>query len=181
MNIYVPLYLREIPVISQFIDIYNGYYKGGYNIVEKESLDNYKESLKRDPIKYFVGMCLNEEELGDTYDDIVNYISRMFTAVKGTKKVFDYMKKYLNDFLDIQGDPIYTGQYINITFGDIVLTDEEHFYTSLVNFLGSLLLFENLITNIGQLGLTIKDEITNYVASDVICYKEYYVKYEASN
>lgn len=181
MNIFVPLYLREIPVISQFIDIYSGYYKGGYNIVEKESLDNYKESLKRDPVKYFVGMCLNEEELGDTYDDVVNYISRMFTAVKGTKKVFDYMKKYLNGFLDIQGDPIYTGQYINITFGDIVLTDEEHFYTSLVNFLGSLLLFENLITNIGQLGLTIKDEITNYVASNVICYKEYNVKYEASN
>jgi len=181
MNIYVPVYLREIPVISQFVDIYNGYYRGGYNIKEKDSLEDYKESLKRDPVKYFVGMCLDEEVLGDTYDDIVNYISRMFTAVKGTKKVFDYMKKYLNDFLDIQGDPVYTGQYINITFGNIVLTDEEHFYTSLVNFLGALLLFEDLITNVGQLGLTIKDEITNYVAADVICYKEYEVEYEASN
>ena len=181
MKIFIPPYLKEIPVISQLVDIYSRYYSGGYNIVEKDSLEDYKESLRRDPVKYFVGMCLSDEELGDTYDDIVNYISRMFMAVKGTKKVFDYMKKYLNSYLDIQGDPIYTGQYININFGNLVLTDEEHFYNSLVDFLGALLLFEDLITNIGQLGLTIKDEITNYVASDIICYKEYNVDYEASN
>ena len=45
----------------------------------------------------------------------------------------------------------------------------------------ALLCFENLITNVGTIGLTIKDEITNYVAADVICYKKQNIKYEASN
>ena len=180
MKIYVPFYLRDIPVISQFIQIYSRYISN-YREEPRDSLADYRESLKRDPVKYFVGYCFSEEELGDKYDDIVNYVSRLFYSVKGTKKVFDYMKKYLNETLDIQGEPIYTGQYIEIMFGDIVLTDEEHFYTSLYNFLSALLVFENLITNVGTIGLTIKDEITNYIASSVVCYKKYEVNYEASN
>lgn len=180
MKIFVPLYLRDIPVISQLVAIYTKY-TDSYMEEPKDSMDDYRESLKRDPVKYFVSMCFSEEELGDTYIGVINYISKLFETVKGTKVVFDYMKKYLNDYLDIQGDPIYTGQYINIQFGQLTLTDEELFYTSLRNFLGALLVFEDLITNVGDLGLTIKDEITNYVAADVICYKKYNIDYEASN
>lgn len=180
MKIFVPIYLRDIPVISQFVQIYSKYAED-YREEPRDSLADYRESLKRDPVKYFVGMCFDEEELGDKYDDIVNYVSRLFESVKGTEKIFDYMKKYLNDYLDIQGNPIYTGQYIEIMFGTLVLTDEEHFYTSLYNFLSALLVFENLVTNVGTIGLTIKDEITNYVAADVVCYKKYDITYEASN
>jgi len=180
MKIFVPLYLRDIPVISQFVSIYSKY-SSDYREEPRDSLADYRESLKRDPVKYFVGQCFDEEELGEKYDDIVNYISHLFESVKGTKKIFDYMKKYLNDYLDIQGDPVYTGQYIEIMFGTLTLTDEDHFYTSLYNFLSALLCFENLITNVGTIGLTIKDEITNYVAADVICYKKQDIRYEASN
>ena len=180
MKIFIPIYLRDIPVISQLVQIYTKYSES-YLEEPKSSMDDYRESLKRDPVKYFVSMCFSEEELGERYSSVVNYISKLFETVKGTKVVFDYMKKYLNHYLDIQGDPIYTGQYINIQFGQITVTDEELFYTSLRNFLSSLLVFEDLITNIGDLGLTIKDEITNYVAADVICYKKYDIDYEASN
>lgn len=184
MKIYVPIYLRELPIIKNFCDIYEAYIGGGYYISPKDSMDDYRESLKRDPVKYFVNFCLadKEEELGEEeYKNMINYISKMFEAVKGTKRVFDFMKKYLDDFLHIEGDPVYTGQYIEIMFGPIELTDVEQFYTSLLNFLGALLFFEELKTNIGQIGLTVKDEITNYVAGDTVCYKKFDVIYEPDN
>lgn len=174
MNIYIPQYLRSIPVVDQLYRMILGYSK--IYQPDTNSFDSWRLSLTSDPVDVFVRMCVKEDEFIATHKDqdyevVINYLVKLFYSVKGTSKVFEYMKKYLN--LSIVGDIIYTVKTVEITFQDLSVTDEEMFYTSLINFLNSLIIFEEVRTNIGTIKLDIRDDITKYLQADLIPYKNY--------
>jgi len=189
MKIYIPQYLRDIPVLSQLSSMYEIFanlYKGG----NESSFSAYRESLKRDPVKYFVNMCLSDNLSSgniseETYINIVNYITHLFYCVKGTRKVFDYMHEFLDDFLHlIELEPgrygRYDGRHIEVRFNNLVVTDGELFYTSLIKFFDALLVFEDIKTNI-EIEMEIKDEIANFIVAGLVCYKKFNIEEEDIN
>lgn len=182
MKVFIPSHLKKIEVINQMakmIQEYStNYYEGGSN-----SFDDYYYSLRNDPVKKFLNLCISEDNIGkdQNYEDVINYLSRMFYSVKGTIKVFDYMKSFLG--LKFEGDIIYTTKYIEFTLTEISLSDENLFYESLKGFLDALLYYQELRTNIGIINLILTGDIDNYVGSNLTCYNKFTAEpfYEDNN
>lgn len=171
MKVYIPSHLRKIEIIDQMArmiqEYSNHYYENNY-----DSFDDYYYSLKNDPVKKFLNICISEDDISSDqdYEDVINYLSRLFYSVKGTIKVFDYMKSFLG--LKFEGEIIYTTKYIEFTLSEVSLSDENLFYESLKDFLDSLLYYQELKTNIGNINLILTGDIDNYVGSNITCYNE---------
>lgn len=132
------------------------------------AFDDYRYCLKLDPVKRFLNMCI-EENLDQDYESIINYLSRLFYSVKGTTKVFDYMKNYLG--LEFEGEIIYTTRYIEFTLKNLKVNDESLFYEYLEDFLSALLYFEEFRTTAKTIRLEIANKIENELSSGIVCYK----------
>lgn len=181
MKIYIPNHLKKLEIIDQLEKMINEY--SNYYINPTSSFDDYLYNLKNDPVKRFISICIPENSINlenQTYENVINYISRLFYSVKGTIKVFTYMKRYLG--LNFIGEVIYTTRYIEINLSEITLSDENLFYDSLTDFLSALLYFQDLKTNIDIINLELVGEISNSIGSNLKCYKKFTATpYESSN
>ena len=173
MKIYIPEHLRNLPIVDQMYKLIVGY--ENYYEENPDSFDDYYYNLKNDPVKRFLYLTIPEDSLnlGDSqnYEDIINYISRLFYSVKGTVKVFDYMKKYLN--LQFDGEIEYTVRYIKFKLTSISVQNENLFYESLKDFLNALLYFQEMGINLDNVDLVIKGNISNSVGSNIEYFKEF--------
>lgn len=172
MKVYIPSHLRNIEIVDQMAKMIQEYSTNYYE-QSTDSFGDYYYSLKNDPVNKFLNLCISEDDItGDqTYEDVINYLSRLFYSVKGTIKVFDYMKSFLG--LKFEGDIIYTTELIEFNLSEVTISDENLFYESLKNFLDALLYYQRLETNIGTTNLVLTGNISNYIGSNLICYNEF--------
>jgi hypothetical protein len=176
MEIYIPENLRRIAVVSQLCKLINEY-ANYYEEEPEDSFNDYDFYLSYDPVKKFIGLCIPEEEFyaedsvwdkSQNYDTIINYLSRLFYSVKGTRLVLEYMKKYLD--LTFIGEIKYSPGFISFQLETINISDETVFREYLEGFLDALLFYENLDVNIARLNLTVNDKITSYIQGGVVTY-----------
>lgn len=173
MKIYIPEHLKKLEIIDQLEKLLIEY-SSNYYVDSSNSFDDYLYSLKNDPVKKFLSLCIPKDSINENeqvYEDIINYLYRLFYSVKGTIKVFDYMKKYLN--LEFDGDIIYTTRYVELKLKSISVSDENLFYESMKEFLDSLLYFHELNTSTDSIDLILSGTIDSYIGSGIITYKEY--------
>lgn len=182
MKVYIPSHLRKIEIVDQMARMIQEY-STNYYVSNTDSFDDYYYSLRNDPVKKFLNLCISEDSIGgdQNYEDVINYLSRLFYSVKGTIKVFDYMRSFLN--LKFEGDIVYTTKYIEFNLADITLSDENLFYESMRDFLEALLYFQELRVNIGTVNLILTGNIDNFVGSNLTCYNEFVAEpyYEDGN
>ena len=172
MKVYIPSHLRNIEIVDQMAKMIQEYSTNYYE-QSTDSFGDYYYSLKNDPVSKFLNLCISEDDIkGDqTYEDVINYLSRLFYSVKGTIKVFDYMKSFLG--LKFEGDIIYTTELIEFNLSEVTISDENLFYESLKDFLDALLYYQRLETNIGTTNLVLTGNFSNYIGSNLICYNEF--------
>lgn len=172
MKVYIPNHLRKITIIDQLARMIQEYSTNYYE-ESTDSFGDYYYSLKNDPVSKFLTLCISEDSIGkdQNYEDVINYLSRLFYSVKGTVKVFEYMKSFLG--LQFSGDIIYTTEYIEFNLSNVSLSDENLFYESLKNFLDALLYYKELRTNIGTVNLVLTGNINNYVGTNLECYNKF--------
>lgn len=171
MDIYVPPHLKKIPLINQMCQAIEGYAE--YYEDYSSNFDDYRYFLKLDPVKRFLSLCIPQGDIDDDeYELRINYISKLFYSVKGTNKVLEYMKRYLSS-LDIQGDIIYTINYIEINLGNVCLDDEVLFYQCLDDFLKELLYFEKISINSNVVNLKISSKIDNIINAGITVYSSF--------
>lgn len=181
MKIYVPKHLQKIGVIKQLCALIDEYSKNYYK-EEANSFDDYRYCLKLDPVRRFISLCIPEEKmnLGDqSYEEVTNYIYKMFYSVKGTTKVFEYMTKYLNLVFD--GEVVYNTKYVEFSIKDLEVTDENLFYEYLEEFLDALLYFDVFYNDAKTINLVIANEIENSISFGDAVYTNTEIKiYNAS-
>lgn len=172
MKIYIPEHLRKLDIIDQLylmISEYSSIYAD--DNINQTSLSDYQKTLISDPVKNFIRLCINKEDIRDDedYEEVINYLSKLFYSVKGTIKVFEYMSKFLN--LDLDGDIIFDSKEITINFKSLNVSNESLFFNSLRLFLDSLICYIKLNTNISSINLTVEGEFINYVGGNIRSYK----------
>ena len=91
MIIYIPKHIRNIGVVNTMCELIEGYNGSVY----ESNFNNYYYYLNTDPVNRFLHICISESDIGneEKYNNVINYISKLFYSVKGTLKVFDFMKK----------------------------------------------------------------------------------------
>lgn len=172
MNIYIPHHLKKLGIfrdLERMIIKYNDdYYED-----PSYSLSDYQSYLKIDPVLRFVSFCI-EKEVGQSqeeYQAILNYVTRLFYSVRGTRRVLEYMGRYLG--IKFEGDPVYTTKSISFSITnktkqyDVSLFDEY-----LLEFLDYLLYYENLSYKV-ELNLEIEETKNFYCGVDIKTYKIY--------
>ena len=128
--------------------------------------------MKIDPVMRFIGYCIKEVPENQDYQSVLNYLTRLFYSVRGTRKVFEYMKKYLG--IEFVGDPIYTVNTISFTLSNnIVDSDIALFNKYLIEFLDNLIYYGKLNYYISGLELEVKDRLEFYCGVESITYKLY--------
>lgn len=177
MNLYIPKHLRNLKIIDNMCQMIQDY-ADNYIVDREEAFDNYYYYLKVDPVKRFLHFCINkwdeddEEHKDENYDSVIKYISKLFYSVKGTVKVLEYMKRYLN--LKIT-NLIYSVEVLSFTIEEVTLTDidEKIYYDALIDFLNALLYFKSVNIRIELIKLNLSNELKNYIGKGVITYEEY--------
>lgn len=172
MKVYIQPHLRKIEIVDQMYNMiqeYANYYVESVNSFS----DYYYFDLKNDPVKKFLKLCISEDSIkeGQEYEEVINYLSRLFYSVKGTVKVFDYMKQYLG--LEFEGDIVYTTKYIEFKLAEISISDENLFYESMRDFLDALLYFRELRSSIDSVDLVLSGEISSSIGSGIVVYNKF--------
>ena len=181
MELYIPENLKRITVVNQLCKMVEDY-ANYYEEEPADSFDDYDFYLSYDPVKRFINLCIpgpdedenfyEKWESTQDYDTLVNYLSRLFYSVKGTRLVLEYMQKYLD--LEFVGDIVYSPGYISFKLETINISDEARFRDLLEDFLDALLFWEYLDVNIAKLSLNIDNKITSYIQGGVVTYKIHY-------
>ena len=175
MNIYIPKHIRAIGVVDKMCKLIEGYSE--YQPDTEGAFENYYYYLKSDPVIRFLNICIPESEFikdhpSEEYESVIAYISRLFYSVKGTYKVFDFMKKYLGlEIYDIK----YTVKFLGFTIKEITLVDidENIYYQALLDFLKALLYFMDSKIKIDVINLWLSNTLRNYIGANIVTYKEY--------
>lgn len=170
MKIYIPPHLLKIPLIKNLSDLIQTYSeeKSGQGEWEDNWLD------RNDPVIKFLKICITKDIIDTTSQDlnsIIGYLTKLFYSVKGTSKVFDYVKKYLG--LSIVGDISYSVRSLSIRISNVSQTDETTFSTSLEEFLSALLYFKEFHLEMDGVELTIKSSINNNVGGESMTYSSF--------
>lgn len=140
---------------------------------EPTSFDSYQNYSKIDPVLRFTSFCIKREEGQDdeSYMSILYYVTRLFYSVRGTRKVFDYMERYLG--IKFIGKPVYNIKTISFSIAEKQdWYDVSLFNSYLLDFLNCLLYYENLNYKV-DLGLTITDDLDFYYGIGIKTYKIY--------
>lgn len=147
-------------------------YGSEYKVTES-SFSDYQTNMKIDPVLRFVGFCVKkkEDQSEEEYEAILSYIVRLFYSVRGTKRVFDYISRYLG--IRFAGDPIYTSKSISFSIDNNTSSyDVSLFNTYLIEFLDTLLYYENLGYKVDwNLDITGEEEL--YCGMNIMTYKLY--------
>jgi len=173
LNVYIPVHLRNN--IKIFNQLYKLLYEYKNNpeyteVVVDDSFESYNSYLASDPVETFVKFCLPEEKItvGD-YEVTINYITHLFYSVKGTIKVIEFMKKFLN--LDLNEDFFYSPKKIRLSFKGLNTLNDSLFYDLLRNFLNALLYFNTAVISTTTNTLELTDNVKNMVGSKIVTYK----------
>ena len=164
MIIYIPKHIRNIGVVNTMCELIEGYNGSVY----ESNFNNYYYYLNTDPVNRFLHICISESDIGneEKYNNVINYISKLFYSVKGTLKVFDFMKKYLG--LRIKDDNIfYNVRELRFTIEEVTLSeiDENIYYEALIDFLEALLYFGSASITIDLINLNISNTLKNYTGA----------------
>ena len=170
MKIYIPEHLKKIKLIRDLCKMISEYSEHYYSD-NSSSFNDYYYYLKKDPIQKFLSLCITKDNIaeGQDLEEVIKYISRLFYSVKGTSKVFDYMKKYLG--LSISGNIIHNSNYIEITLTSVNLNDEGGFVDAFRDFLEALLYFRELNIVIPEVNLQLKGNIDSEFGGEAVVYK----------
>lgn len=174
MKIYIPTHLENLKVIEQLSDLIRGY--SDHYTVSQGSFDYYYYYYTSDAVKRFISLCILPESLpeGQDYESVLGYLSKMFYSVKGTLKVFDYMRTYLG--IPFTGDIIYTVEEIRFEISEVTTVDMSLYISCMKDFLDALLYYSDLESAINTLNLIITGKISNSISTGMISYKEYKVE-----
>lgn len=168
MKIYIPKHLKEVGIfrdLGRMITEYEENY-----VPPVTSFDDYQLYTKIDPVLRFVSFCISEDQVEEDYESVLEYVTRMFYSVRGTRKVFEYMVRYLG--IVFKGEPVYTVRTLSFSIEDRPEYDASLFNYHLVEFLNYLLYFESLNYNPSS-DLIISEDIKFYCGVGVKTYKLY--------
>lgn len=171
MRIYIPQHLREVEIIDQLYRMIEAYGQE-YSDTTTNSFGDYQISQTSDPVKKFLEQCIPESSIGENqdYEEVINYLSKLFYSVKGTIKIFEYMERFLG--LNLDGEILYDSQKITINFVDLSVSNEALFYQLLKDFLDALITYTELDTNIGTVNLNIENSFNAYVGGSLRSYQK---------
>lgn len=180
MVIYIPNHLKEsIPLLKTMSDMISEYGKN-YSTRSIDSFDDYYSSISINSVKKYIELCLEGQESSqlfknniNTKEDIVNYLVKLFYSVKGTLKIFDYMKKYLG--VKFSGNITYTINEVIFNIDEISTDNIQLYVDSMKGFLSSLLYYGDLVSEISKINLTLESNLTVSVTNDIQKYKEFTV------
>lgn len=174
MNLYIPKHLRKLKIIDNMCNMIQEYVDEGLLEDRTTAFDNYYYYLKVDPVQKFLRICINswDDERKENYDSVIKYLSKLFYSVKGTVKVLEYMKHYLN--MKITNE-IYSVQILSFTIEEVTLTDidEKIFHDALIDFLNALLYFKSVTIRIELIKLNLSNSLNNYIGAGTITYEEF--------
>lgn len=167
MKIYIPRHLLKLPLINQMAQLIQAYSQEITG--EEEWQDNWL--VRNDPVLKFLYICINNKMIGEgqDIDSVISYLAKLFYSVKGTLKVFEYMKKYLG--LEIDGDITYNVSSISLRVSNVNQTNEENFSDSLENFLRALVYFRDMKLEMNGVDLDIESSISNNVGGNSLTYR----------
>lgn len=133
-------HLIELPILQQMVEMYEEY-QGNYYKNTQNSFQNYYSSFDIDPVRDFVETNMGPyiEETDADYENVINYVTRMFYSIKGTAKVFDYMDRFFPG-IRRSGDVVYDGETLSLALVlDSALDNTVEFREALLEFLQTLL------------------------------------------
>lgn len=175
MVIYIPNHLKEsIPLLKDMTKMIEKYNKD-YRTKSVGSFDLYYNHQNLSSIRKFIEICLNNSDVkfpeGIDQENIINYLSALFYNVKGTRRVFDYMRDYLG--ISIKKEEItYTVSSLVLNIDEISTTNIFTYVESLKDFLSSLLYYGDLVSEIKKISLKVNDSIKVSISSVIQKYKE---------
>lgn len=171
MRIYIPQHLKKLGIfrdLGRIIEKYESEYEDSAS-----SFDSYQSYMKIDPVLRFVNFCIKKEDSQseDEYQAILDYVTRLFYSVRGTRRVFDYMSRYLG--IKFVGSPVYTIKTISFSIAnDTSWYDISLFNSYLLEFLDCLLYYEELNYKV-DFGINIKETKDFYFGLGALTYKIY--------
>lgn len=173
MKVYIPEHLKKLKIVKDLADLIREYGEH-YYIDNVDSFNDYDYYLKKDPVQKFLSMCINSESIPEdqSLEEIIRYVSKLFYSVKGTMKVFEYIKRYLG--LNISGNIFYNTNRVEITIDSINLTDENSFIESFKEFLSALILVQDIDINIPEVNLSLEGTIRSQFGAQAVVYKDFY-------
>ena len=169
VKIYIPQHLKKLGIfrdLALMVSAYQESYKP-----EVTSFDDYQSYMKIDPVLRFVSFCIKEEDQPEDYQSVLDYVTRLFYSVRGTRRVFVYMERYLG--IKFVGKPVYNIKTISFS-----ITEKQDWYdvslfnSYLLDFLNHLLYYESLSYKV-DLGLSITGDLDFYYGVGIKTYKIY--------
>lgn len=142
-------------------------------VAPQYSFSGYQSYMKIDPVLRFVGFCIKkgEDQSQSEYQAIIDYVTRLFYSVRGTRRVFDYISRYLG--IKFIGNPVYTVKTISFSIqNDTTWYDVSLFNSYLLEFLECLLYYESISYKV-DLNLDIQETKDFYSGVKIMTYKVY--------
>ena len=174
MRIYIPQHLKKLGIfrdLGRMVEEYEKTYQD-----TTSSFTDYQNYMKIDPVLRFVSFCIKQRD-GQTeeeYTAILEYVTRLFYSVRGTRRVLDYIGRYLG--IRFIGNPIYTVKSISFSIAnDTEWYDVSLFNIYLLDFLSTLLYYENISYKV-DLNLEIEETKDIYMGIGIKTYKIYKIE-----
>ena len=174
MRIYIPDHLKKLGIFRDLIKMVEGYEQEYQD--PATSFTDYQSYMKIDPVLRFVGFCIKRRDgqAEEEYQAILEYVTRLFYSVRGTRRVLDYIGRYLG--IRFVGNPIYTVKSISFSIAnDTEWYDVSLFNTYLLDFLSTLLYYENISYRV-DLNLDIEETKEIYMGIGIKTYKIYKIE-----
>ena len=189
MNIYIPKHLRRLDIVNNLCKMIMKYQE-----VVKEEQENKNEhniqddllyhfnkykALSYDPVKRFVGICINppnseKQEIDkEIIENKVNYITEVFYSLAGSYKIFEKLKTLLG--LELSIDYNISLGHLKITlekdsYNNLFKLDEDLFHSCFFGFLESLLFFKKAEIIYNEISLTLekKEKVITKIANPIL-------------
>ena len=171
MRIYIPQHLRNLGIfrdLGRMIEEYESNYQEPVS-----SFTDYQNYMKIDPVLRFIGFCVKkkDEQTEEEYQAILEYIMRLFYSVRGTRRVLDYIERYLG--IKFIGEPVYTVKTLSFSIANQTeWYDVSLFNSYLLDFLSTLLYYESISYKV-DLNLEITETKDLYMGIGLKTYKIY--------
>lgn len=171
MTINIPSHLTNITIIDQMYKMMVEYNKN-YGIKMEDVVDyNKLEEKSYDYINDMINIIFPDNDSATN-----NYISNLFYQCKGTLKVFDLIEEHLG--LEYAEPPEYDIDSLTIKFESVSGTDLLSFNPALINFLNTLLYFNDLSIVVNIFKLNISSDMSNKSSNTCVYYKKNYFEFK---
>jgi hypothetical protein len=171
MTIFVPQHLRKIPLLGELCEIIKRYAEEYEQT--SSSFDDYRSYMKIDPVKRFIGMCLNDyyQRIGGEFDEVaLNYLTRLFYSVRGTYNVIVFSERYLG----LQFESVsYTPRALSFILDHIIGNDVSLFDEYINTFYHYLLYSGDLNYKVKDLTVTIDESLSLFGGNGIVSYKRF--------